>query len=143
MVLFDTNILVYVHNHASPYHRTAYSLEAEVLKRSLSAAISIQNLLEFYSTATNPKLLTMPLTAQQAKQVIHDYLNSAFQLIYPREDDLYTTLELASKRDVKGRKVFDVHLVATMLSNGISTIYTGNDKDFKMFKEIKVVNPFI
>lgn len=143
MVLFDTNVLVYAHNRASSYHKTAYSLEAKVLKRSLSAAISTQNLLEFYSTVTNPKLLTVPLTTQQAKQVIHDYLDSAFLLIYPHEGDIDMALELASKRDIKGRMIFDVYLVATMLSNRIDAIYTGNDKDFRVFKEIKVTNLFI
>jgi len=29
-----------------------------------------------------------------------------------------------------------------MLDNGIKRIYTNNEKDFKKFKEIEVINPF-
>jgi predicted nucleic acid-binding protein len=41
-----------------------------------------------------------------------------------------------------GRRIFDAYLAATMLSNGINIIYTANDNDFEIFKEIEVVNPF-
>ena len=143
MILFDTNILVYVHNRVSPYHKIAYLLETEVLKGKLSAAIATQNILEFYSTITNSQKLNLPLSPQEAGRVIRDYLASPFQIIHPHAGDFDKALYFAIERKIKGRKIFDLYLVATMLSNGIETIYTANDKDFKDFSEIKAVNPFI
>lgn len=32
--------------------------------------------------------------------------------------------------------------MATMLGNGVTTIYTVNEGDFAVFEEIKAVNPF-
>ena len=142
MILFDTNILVYVHNRVSPYHKIAYSLETEVLKGKLSAVIAVQNILEFYSTITNSQKLNLPLSSQEAGRVIRDYLASPFQIIHPHAGDFDRALYFAIERKIKGRKIFDLYLVATMLSNGIDTIYTANDKDFKDFSEIKAINPF-
>lgn len=143
MILFDTNILVYVHNRVSPFHKTAYLLETQVLKGKLQAAISTQNILEFYSTVTNPQKINLPLIPQEAGRVIHDYLASPFQIINPHAGDFDRALYFSIERKIKGRRVFDLYLIATMLSNGIDTIYTANDKDFKDFSEIRAVNPFI
>ena len=142
MILFDTNILVYVHNVESPNHQIAYQLESQVIKEKLEAAVSSQNLTELYATITNPSKISKPVIPAEAKRIINDYLNSSFQIIYPKEDDLKLALSLVSDKKVVGRKIFDVYLVATMLSNSINTIYTNNDKDFQIFDNIKVVNPF-
>lgn len=143
MILFDTNVLVYVHNRSSSYHKIAYLLETEVLKGKLSAAIAIQNILEFYSVVTNPQKLNLPLSSQEAGGVIRDYLASPFQIIHSHASDFDRALYFAAERKIKGRKIFDLYLVATMLSNGIDAIYTANDKGFKDFSEIKAINPFI
>jgi len=143
MILFDTNILVYVHNRVSPYHKTAYLLETQVLEGKLQAAISTQNILEFYSTVTSPQKINLPLSPQEAGRVIHDYLASPFQIIHPHAGDFDRALYFSIERKIKGRKIFDLYLIATMLSNGIETIYTANDKDFRIFKEINAINPFV
>lgn len=142
MILFDTNVLVYVHNKASPNHQKAYQLESEVLNGKIPAAISVQNLLEFYATITNSLRVTKPLKPQEAKEVISDYLKSPFQIIHPKPSDIEKTIEIATKRNISGARIFDIQLVVTMITDGIDTIYTGNEKHFKMFNEIKVVNPF-
>ena len=105
--------------------------------------IANQNLLEFYSTITNSRLVSRPQTAQKAHRSCLAYLKSGFKIIYPKENDLQNTLYLAEKESISGRKIFDLYLIATMLSNNVDTIYTANEKDFKDFSEIKAINPFI
>lgn len=141
-VLFDSNILVYAHNFRSPFYKRAIKLQEKVVFSKLTAAVAIQNLLEFYSAVTNRKTLSKPLDYISAQKACLTYFTSGFIVIYPKENDFKTALTLAHSKKITGRRVFDVYLVATMLSNGIKTIYTANDRDFKMFKEIKVVNPF-
>src|SRR3990167_5138354 len=116
VVLFDTNILVYARDLESPNYQKAKELQDAVNEGVLNAVITPQNLLEFYSVITN-----------QAKSKKADSPKEAIVEI---------------KKYLRGRKIFDVYLVATMLSNGIKTIYTANERDFEMFGEIKVVNPF-
>ena len=42
---------------------------------------------------------------------------------------------------IKGYKLFDTFLAATYLSNGITTIYTYNTKDFERLGAIRVWKP--
>jgi predicted nucleic acid-binding protein len=62
--------------------------------------------------------------------------------LYPKESTLRLTLDLVNHYQLKSLDFFDAQIVATMLDNGISTIYTVNEQDFAIFEEIKAVNPF-
>ncbi len=42
---------------------------------------------------------------------------------------------------VERAEIFDLQLIATMLSNGVSQIYTYDQKLFTKFEEIRVLNP--
>ena len=50
-------------------------------------------------------------------------------------------MDLLRRRPVTGADVFDLQLVATMLANGVSRIYTFNDADFVAFSELAVTIP--
>lgn len=141
-VLFDSNILVYAHNLDSPFYQKARELHERVVFKGLAAAVSVQNLLEFYSVITDSKRIEKVEEPQIAQKYCMAYLEAGFQIIYPKAGDFERVIKLVSKIKIKSRKIFDVYLVATMLSNGIRTIYTANDRDFEMFSEIKAVNPF-
>jgi predicted nucleic acid-binding protein len=52
-------------------------------------------------------------------------------------------LDLLAHRSVRGGRIFDLFLAATMLDNGVHTIYTENVRDFKGLKGIEVINPFL
>jgi predicted nucleic acid-binding protein len=40
-----------------------------------------------------------------------------------------------------GADIFDVQLVATMLANDVTRIYTYNRPDFERFGEVKILTP--
>lgn len=141
--LFDSNILVFGHNVASPFHERAKKLIFSVTNQELQAVLSPQNLLEFYSIITNPKRVEKPLSVSNAQFVVREYLTSGvFVLVYPGETTFTKTFELARRYKISKSEIFDTFLVATMLDNEIDIIYTDNEKHFKIFREIKVVNPF-
>ena len=48
-------------------------------------------------------------------------------------------LILCSKKGIKGVNFWDVVVIATMLENGISILYTENLKDFEKFTDVVVV----
>ena len=50
-------------------------------------------------------------------------------------------LALLEQHPVRRKKIFDLQLAATMLANGVKTIYTFNVKDFIPFAELKVLEP--
>lgn len=142
VVLFDTNILVYSYDVNSPNHKIAKELRDAVVEGELKAAIAPQNLLEFYSTMTSTAKNENPVSPKEAVLEIKKFFISPFELIVPLGNELMLVLHLIQDKNIISRKIFDVYLVATMLSNGIRTIYTANERDFASFSEIKAVNPF-
>ena len=50
-------------------------------------------------------------------------------------------LSLVEQRPITGQDIHDLHLAATMLSNGVTKIYTFNTKDFEPIPGIEVMNP--
>lgn len=84
--------------------------------------------------------LEAPLPLSEAKIIVEDYLQSDAEIIYPKQTQLITLLELLDS--VKSRKkVFDVALVATLKDNGIQGLYTVNTNDFEEFSFLEVKNP--
>ena len=50
-------------------------------------------------------------------------------------------LDLMKRYPIKRQEIFDLQLVATMLSNQVSRIYTFNRDDFLKFTELEVLEP--
>jgi predicted nucleic acid-binding protein len=50
-------------------------------------------------------------------------------------------VELLERRPVTGGDVFDLQIVATMLANEVTRIYTFNAEDFQVFPELAVLKP--
>lgn len=71
-----------------------------------------------------------------------DKLRGSMGLITPSWETFDYLRHLLSEHHLTGRSVYDCFLVATMLSNGVHFLYTDNERDFKRYKEIKVINPF-
>lgn len=140
--LFDSNVLVYSHQTHSKFHAPARNLLRKALEGEVSLCIAPQVLSEFYAIITSQRRVTSPIQPEQARAEIDAYVRSEnIQKIYPNEDSLYLTVDLLSKYRVKEQDVFDLQLVATMLSNGIYHIYTYNSADFAQFREIEVLSP--
>ncbi len=49
--------------------------------------------------------------------------------------------KIARRYPIVGPKIYDLHLVATMLAYNIHNIYTCDEADFKRYEEIQVAVP--
>ncbi len=82
------------------------------------------------------------LSNENAIAEIEDYfLKGESDIIFMHRGTLEKMIELLKKYPVSAQDIFDLQLVATMLSNNITRIYTYNDKDFSRYSEIEVLNP--
>lgn len=141
-ILLDTDILVYAHHQGSPRQKKAQQVVVLTIKQA-NGVIAWQNLLEFYNAVTDKRKVSSPMTPQQAEKIIENYKKSGLALIYPDASSYSQAVELTAKLDLKGKQtIFDVLLVTTMKQWGVKTIYTTDLSHFKVFPEIKVVNPF-
>ena len=143
MILFDANVLVHAHAVNSPLYEVARRLRDQAAQGELAACVSPQVLCEFFAVTTDARRFRPALSPQQAIHEVTTYwTRSGFRKILPTERTIARLGELLDQDVVTGQCIFDAFLVATMLENGVTTIYTANTKDFLPFHELQVVNPF-
>lgn len=138
IILIDSNLLVYAINSSSPKHKTAQVF----LRTSIGhMAIAHQNIFESLRVLTHPKF-QVPMSAVEAVAAV-SAITSHCHVIAPDYETHEVAIALIKKYGLSGNKIFDAYLAATALSIGVQTIVTDNTKDFVLFKEISVINPFI
>lgn len=136
-MLVDSNILVYAINRRSPKHTSAKNF---LQNNTSNLEVAHQNILETLRVLTHPKFPSS-MKIKDALKAITD-IAKACRIISPNEQTHYIALLLIKKNKLISDQIFDAYLAATVLSNGINTIATDNTRDFKKFKEIKLLNPF-
>lgn len=140
----DTNILVYATNKDSAYFKESKKILEIIAKGEIKGVITPQNVFEYISVVTSKKRVFNPVSTHVAVSAIEHFIESGIKIIYPLEESLNEGLKLADMVKVRGQKVFDVYLAATLIDNNIRFLITANDKDFDAFKKyIQVINPFI
>jgi uncharacterized protein len=139
--IIDANILVYAVVSEAPQNAVARALlDAARLDPNVTLYVSSQILCEFYSVVTNPRRMTAARSSAEALAAIAGFLTFLHVLPIPART-VEGWMDLLRRRAVTGADVFDLQLVATMLANGISRIYTFNGPDFAAFSELAVVTP--
>ncbi|MCR4335881.1 MAG: PIN domain-containing protein [archaeon] len=134
--LVDSNLLIYAYDKGAGQK---HILAKELLKErwlKQDGFLSVQNLAEFYHVTT--RKINNKVKPEQAKQIILD-LTQGFSIIRYNENTIINAVnnQLAYKIEF-----WDSLIVSAMEENGISTIITENEKDFKKIKWLKVINPF-
>jgi predicted nucleic acid-binding protein len=138
LFLIDSNVLVYAYDNTDKEkHEKAKVLLEKCWKKEIKYAISIQNLAEFFIIIT--KKVQNPLTIDEAEKIIKDVLEFSYWHIISYDQN--TFLKAISLHKKFKKHFWDTMIIATMLNNEISHIYTENIKDFEQYAEIKVVNP--
>ncbi len=137
--LLDSNILVYVYDDTDKRkHEIAIEILVDCIGRGAPFVVSYQNLGEavnIFSTKLKNKL-----SITNIKEIMNDFFASRqLRKVHYSKTALFKSLELIEKY---GIHFWDALIVATMLENGIYTIYTENTKDFKKIPQITAINPF-
>ena len=144
MYALDTNLLVYAHNIASPFHAQAKAFVEQMMNTrdaegNLSVCLPAQVLMEFLNVITWHRL-EAPLPLAEAVKIVQDYLDTGVMILYQQPTHLDTLLNLLNTVTTR-KKVFDVALVATLKDHGIPGLYTVNTKDFEEFTFLDAKNP--
>lgn len=137
-MIVDTNILIYSINSDSPKHKLAQKFLKD---NATELEIAHQNVLETIRVLTH-KSFSRPMSLKEALNAILSIAKSC-SIISPDQNTYHLAIELIKNYKLSGNRIFDAYLAATALSNGITAIATDNTRDFKKFKEIKLINPFL
>ena|SRR5579872_6846977 len=136
-MLLDSNIIIYAINESSPKHKLAQEF---IVKNKSKLYVAQQNIFETLRILTHPKY-PKPMNITDAIDTVQGICD-ALTVISPQQETYILALELIKKYGLTSDQVFDAYLLATMLSNEIRDIVTDNEKDFKGFEGIKILNPF-
>jgi len=140
--LLDSNILVYAADQSSPFHQAARTLREKGLSKELPLCVCPQVLNEFFAVITNPKRVSSPRDQKEALLEMERYYHSKNILkIYPSSGIIERTTDLLRRYPVTRQEIFDVQLVATMLANNVTLLYTYNQSHFIKFREIEALAP--
>lgn len=142
IALIDTNILVYAADTTAAFHEQAKRLRDRGVRGELLLAVSPQILMEFFAVITNPRRVRQPRSPAEARAEVEKYARSAIRKIHPGHDILDRVLILLQQHPTISRQdIFDLFLVATMQTNGVTRIYTYNREHFTPFPDMTVLTP--
>jgi hypothetical protein len=139
----DTNILVYAHREDSEWHDRAAAALAGLAESPREWAIPWPCLHEFLAIVTHARIFRTPTPLDLAMGQIEAWLESP-TIVLLSENDQYPD----SLRDVvlpsraTGARVHDARVAALCVSHGIRELWTA-DRDFSMFRQIKLRNPLV
>lgn len=136
-ILFDTGIILRASTTTLDDSKLGLALWEKAKTGEILACIAQQTIFEFFSFLTR-----LGVSHRKVIKEIRKHLK-VFPLIMPKPNTFSKTLETVDKlKWMRGAQIYDVFLAHTALDNGVSTIYTLNDKHLINFKlPLNVVNP--
>ena len=141
LVLLDTNVLLRLSDGASPDQPVATQAISHLRLRGDRSCVTAQNIIELWAVATRPLDVNgLGWTTRRTADEIEQLLNR-FQLLEDSPGILTNWLTLVKAHDIKGKKVHDARLVATMQVHGVTHLLTFNTDDFKSYPNITLLHP--
>jgi predicted nucleic acid-binding protein len=139
--LVDTNLLLRIAQPSHPMYVDASRSLATIAGRGDQLGIIPQNLIEFWVVAARPIADNgLGISPANAADELINFKN--LFVVLPDEAGIFLQWEgLVIKYNVSGKQAHDTRLVAAMLVHGLTHLLTFNDRNFKRYDEIAVVNP--
>lgn len=136
-VFLDTNILVYLSNEDSSFHPAILERFKEIASNH-ELWISRQVLREYAVVMTREGIVEKPLTPQE---VVVDVKQWAGCLRVADETETVTDLllETIEKYQIKGKRIHDANVAATMKAHSIKKLFTMNTEDFDQIEGLEFI----
>jgi toxin-antitoxin system PIN domain toxin len=139
----DTNILVYAHRREAAEHEVARDLVRALAEGGEPWAIPWPCVYEFFSVVTNVRIWQAAAsTPQQAWAQLSAWFAAPSLRLLAETDDFANLLEtFAQRARVRGPIIHDARIAAICAAHGVTRLLS-RDRDFSLFPEIAVDNPF-
>lgn len=137
----DTNVLLRTTDVGDPAQSAAESAIEHLRLSGESLSIFPQNLIEFWAVATRSRADNGPgLSPSQAESQV-GALKAMFVVVADNHKIFSEWERIVAFYQVIGKQAHDARIVAAMSAHGLTHLLTFNDRDFKRFSEITVINP--
>ena len=139
----DANVLIYSAIESMPEHRKVFSFfERRVLRGELTYAVTFPVLLEFMHITTDTKRFKLPLTLEESLYIVEEYWNASnWHHLLPQPSTGTRALDLLRRYRLGRKRLLDTYFAATLLDNGVTTLITCDETDFRVFEELRLINP--
>lgn len=139
--VLDTNILLYVANAAAPEHAAAKEAVGRLFAGGDHLAVAPQVLFELWSVATRPVDANgLGLSVAQARAEV-EAIRSRFLVLEEPAAVVDLWLDIVARHELKGKRIHDAHLLATMKANGVTRLLTFSAADFPAESGISILTP--
>jgi len=138
----DANILLFASDEDSPLCARAKEILREASQGPEVVYLFWPTIMAYLRIATHPAVFRRPLHSAVAIANVEALIDRP-HIQSPGEQDRFWTKfrGVAADTPPKGNFVADAHIAALMQENGVRTIWT-HDRDFRMFPNIEVIDPF-
>jgi predicted nucleic acid-binding protein len=135
----DTNVLLTATDESRPLHSEALNLLSGITNRDKRLAASGQVVREYLVVATRPiENNGLGLSVTDAEANVTEFLRRLN--LYDENEEVSRRLrQLATTHNLRGKRLHDANIVATMAVHGIHTLLTQNGADFAPFNDIAIV----
>lgn len=141
LIAIDTNVLVYAFDARDVRHGDAKALVGRLAQGARPWGVPWPCVTEFLTVVTHP-VLELPTSVVAAFRFLDLLLASpSLRRLLPTEDTSRVLREVLEESGARGRRVHDAHIFALCLEHGVRELLTA-DKGFRLFRGIKVTNPF-
>jgi toxin-antitoxin system PIN domain toxin len=138
--LLDVNLLIYAVDEDSTRFARAHPWVEGVLGGRETVALPWAVLLAFLRLVTKPQVMTSPLAAGDALDLIDDWLaRPNTVIVHPTERHPAVLRELLAPLGTAGNLVTDAHLAALAIEHGAEL--NSCDADFSRFAGLRLTDP--
>lgn len=140
MIIPDINLLLYAHNEAAPYHASARKWWSNCLNNSEPVALPWIVSLGFIRLTTHPRVLTDPLSPEQAIDYVSSWMVRPNVLVIEPGKTFHTHFFGYLKAlGTGGNLTTDAYLAALAVEHQAEL--HSNDTDFYRFNGLRWRNP--
>ena len=135
----DTNVLLTATDESRLLHLEATQLLDGSINQGRRLAASGQVVREYLVVATRPlEVNGLGLSVPDAAANVNEFLR-CLELYDETEEVSIRLRQLAITHGLRGKRLHDANIVATMAAHGISILLTQNGDDFAPFEDIAIV----
>jgi uncharacterized protein len=142
VISLDTNILVQAMVVDSPFHEPAFQLLSDLNASGEKIFLCWEVVHGFRRVSTNFQAVRQPLTADTADMFIDELVNHPHvTMLAPSVASWIVFKRYSFQMKLRGNLVTDAVIASQLEANGVKKLYS-NDRDFRKFDYLKVIDPF-
>jgi uncharacterized protein len=140
VIVPDVNLLLYAVVSAFPQHKAAHAWWEETINSPVEIGLASPAIFGFIRIATNPRVLSPPLTVDSATRYVSEWLGQPnVSHLVPGPQHVEIAFSLLHGVGTGGNLTTDVQLAALTLEHD-ADMYS-NDTDFARFPGLRWCNP--